>query len=156
MLSAAARGGAPPRQATGLDTSAEMLAHVPRLPVGWRLICADAAEMPFPDGSFDRVSAAYLLHLLDSEVRESVLAEAHRVLIPGGLLGAVTVAPPDGTPARLLRAPIEALASTSRGALAGLRSLDPRSDLERAGFTPLRALRTRRGYPSLCVLAARS
>ncbi len=156
MLSAAARVGAPPRQATGLDSSPEMLARVPPLPVDWQLICANAAVMPFPDGSFDRVSVAYLLHLLDAGARETVLAESRRVLAPGGLLGAVTIAPPAGTPARLLRAPIEALASTSRGALAGLRSLDPRPDLERAGLIPLRARRTRRGYPSLCVVAARS
>ncbi len=156
MLSAAARVGSPPRQATGLDSSPKMLARVPPLPVGWQLICANAAVMPFPDGSFDRVSVAYLLHLLDAGGRESVLAEARRVLAPGGLLGAVTVAPPTGTPAQLLRAPIEALASTSRGALAGLRSLNPRRDLEQTGFIPLRGRRTWRGYPSLCVVAARS
>jgi ubiquinone/menaquinone biosynthesis C-methylase UbiE len=156
MLSAVTRVSAPPRHATGLDSSPQMLARVPLLPLGWQLICANAAVMPFPDGSFDRVSVAYLLHLLDAGVRESVLAEARRVLAPGGLLGTVTVAPPTETPARVLRAPIEALASTSRGALAGLRSLNPRPDLEQAGFIPLRGRRTRRGYPSLCVVAART
>lgn len=156
MLSAAARAGAPPQQATGLDSSPEMLARVPRLPVGWELICADATAMPFPGGCFDRVSVAYLLHLLDAESRASVLAEIRRVLAPGGFLGTVTVAAPDGRPARMLQARIEALASTSSGALTGLRSLDPGPDLEQAGFTPLRGRRTRRGYPSLCVVALRS
>ncbi len=155
MLSEAARVTTPPRQATGLDSSPEMLSRAPLMPVGWQLICANAAAMPFPDGFFDRVSLAYLLHLLDAGERASVLCETRRVLTPGGLLGAVTVAPPAGTPARLLREPIEALASSSRGALAGLRSLDPRPDLEQAGFIPLRTRRTRRGYPSLCVVATR-
>jgi ubiquinone/menaquinone biosynthesis C-methylase UbiE len=156
MLSAAARVGSPPRQATGLDSSPKMLARVPPLPVGWQLICANAAAVPVPDASFDRVSLAYLLHFLDAEGRASVLAEAHRILTPGGLLGTVTVAPPAGRPARLLRAPVEAMGSTSTGPLAGLRSLDPRPDLEQAGFISLRGRHTRRGYPSLCVVATRS
>lgn len=126
------------------------------MPVGWQLICANAAAMPFPDGCFDRVSIAYLLHLLDPEEREAVLTEARRVLAPGGLLGTITVAPPAGTAACLLRAPIEALASRSHGVPAGLRSLDARPDLKQGGFTPLQGRHIRRGYPSLVVIAARS
>jgi ubiquinone/menaquinone biosynthesis C-methylase UbiE len=155
MLSAAARVNVPPRHATGLDSSPQMLSRASPLPAGWKLVCANAAAMPFPDGCFDRVSIAYLLHLLDPAERRSVLSEARRVLAPGGLLGAVTVAPPVGWRARLLRAPIEALSSRSRGVLAGLRSLDPRPDLEQAGLTPLQDRHLRRGYPSLVVIASR-
>jgi ubiquinone/menaquinone biosynthesis C-methylase UbiE len=156
MLNAAARVDAPPRLAAGLDSSPQMLSRASPMPVGWQLICPNAAAMPFPDGCFDRVSLTYLLHLLEPGERQSVLSEARRVLAPAGPLGAVTVAPPAGTRARLLRTPIEALSSRSRGVLAGLRSLDPRPDLERAGFTPLQARHIRRGYPSLVLIAAQA
>jgi ubiquinone/menaquinone biosynthesis C-methylase UbiE len=43
---------------------------------------ADAAALPYPDGSFDGVVMANLLHLVPDPAR--VLAEARRVLTAGG------------------------------------------------------------------------
>ena len=40
-----------------------------------------------PDGSFDRFLSTYVFDLLSPEDIRAVLAEAHRVLAPGGLLG---------------------------------------------------------------------
>ena len=40
-----------------------------------------------PDGAFDRLICSYVLDLLPDDEIRSVLREAHRVLVPGGLLG---------------------------------------------------------------------
>jgi ubiquinone/menaquinone biosynthesis C-methylase UbiE len=45
-----------------------------------------APRLPFPDGAFDRFVANYLLDLLPGEEIVTLLAEAHRVLAPGGRL----------------------------------------------------------------------
>jgi ubiquinone/menaquinone biosynthesis C-methylase UbiE len=130
-----------PTDAIGVDASAAMLVRVPNLPDGWRLVRADARALPFADARFDVVTCAYLLHLLDGDERARVLEEIRRVLPPGGRLMTVTpVAPP--TPfGALLRA------------LVGRYLLDPRADLERAGFRVRAARYVRGGYPSLCVLS---
>lgn len=64
---------------TGVDSSAEMLA---RAPAG--AVRGDATALPFPDESFPSVALLYVLYHLDEPAR--ALAEAHRVLRPGGLV----------------------------------------------------------------------
>jgi SAM-dependent methyltransferase len=65
----------------GLDSSPTMLAAAPG-PV----VEGDATALPYPDGSFSSVALLYVLyHLPDPDL---ALAEAHRVLRPGGLLAA--------------------------------------------------------------------
>jgi SAM-dependent methyltransferase len=149
------RSSAPPQSATGVDRAPAMLAQAPELPAGWRLLEADARALPFANESFDVVTASYLLHLLDRDDRARVIAEARRVLRPGGRLGVVTVAPPAGRLSSLASRPIRALAARSSGALAGLRPLDPREELKAAGLRPLRGRRARAVPPSLCVVAER-
>jgi SAM-dependent methyltransferase len=81
---AAARGAV----ATGIDIAESMLAIArPRWPdVEFRQ--ADAHQLPFPDASFDAVTAGFaLLHLGRPE---QAVSEFVRVLVPGGTL-AVTV-----------------------------------------------------------------
>jgi SAM-dependent methyltransferase len=64
---------------TGIDSSRELLA---RAPAG--AIHGDATALPFPDVSFPSVALLYVLyHLAEPRV---ALAEAHRVLRPGGLI----------------------------------------------------------------------
>ena len=63
----------------GVDPSSAMLARAPGPAVR-----ADARELPFPDRSFDSVALLYVLYHLREP--ERALAEAHRVLRPGGLL----------------------------------------------------------------------
>ena len=130
-----------PREACGIDSSEQMLAQAPALPAGWELRQADAMALPFPDGSFDVATAAYLLHLLEPAERARVLAEARRVLAPGSRLVTVTTAGP-----RRLFALLAHL-------VPGLQVVDPRPDLEAAGFVVTGARRVLLGYPSLCVLA---
>jgi ubiquinone/menaquinone biosynthesis C-methylase UbiE len=105
------------------------------------LVRADARALPFPDMRFDVATCAYLHHLLPLEERRRVLAEIQRVLASGGRLVAVTpVAPPTALGAVVRR-------------IVGRYLLDPRADLERAGFGVRAARYVRARYPSLCVLS---
>lgn len=56
------------------------LAHRARVKVA----CAQAETMPFADASVDRATCIYLFHELPPKVRAAVVAEAARVIKPGG------------------------------------------------------------------------
>jgi ubiquinone/menaquinone biosynthesis C-methylase UbiE len=64
----------------GIDLSPAMLEHARRR-LGDRadLTLGSAAELPYPDASFDLVLAATLLHELDPDTRTAALAEMSRV-----------------------------------------------------------------------------
>jgi SAM-dependent methyltransferase len=144
---ALAARGARPGEAVGLDRSGSMLAvAAARLPPGWSLLRGDARRLPFADGSFDLVSACYLLHLLGPDDRIRVLAEVARVLRPGGRVVVVT------TESRrpVTRTLLERLPRWS-----GLRALDPAREFGAAGLRPVRARFVPSPWPSLCVLGER-
>lgn len=79
-----------------LDASAGMLsvarghaaAQWPADTQRFEWLAADAAAMPLADGSVDMAVSSFALQVVDD--RRAVLAEAHRVLRPGGLLAFVT------------------------------------------------------------------
>lgn len=81
--------------ATGIDLSRDMLAAA-RARLGAAglgrvaLRQADATRLPFADGSFDTVTLSMLLHHVDDP--RAVLAEAGRVLAPGGTLALIDLA----------------------------------------------------------------
>jgi len=63
----------------GLDQSASMLAIAQdRVPAG-EFVQGDALELPFEDGSFDRVFTGHFYGHLEPDVREAFLVEAWRV-----------------------------------------------------------------------------
>jgi demethylmenaquinone methyltransferase/2-methoxy-6-polyprenyl-1,4-benzoquinol methylase len=74
----------PDSQLVGADINRSMLlARSPRLPLR-RLVQADAERLPFATGSFDVVTAGYLLKYVDLE---RFAREIARVLRPGGRFG---------------------------------------------------------------------
>ncbi len=143
----------PPHVAVGVDASAGMLAHAPKLPPEWAIREGDARELPFDDDGFDIAVAAYILHVLPAADVPTALAELARVLRPGGRAAIVTPAIPRRGVMRCVALASDALARRAPRRYGGLRALDPRSPLSHAGFTVVNARTNLRGYPSLCVLA---
>jgi ubiquinone/menaquinone biosynthesis C-methylase UbiE len=80
------RAGGP---AVGLDLSFAFIryarARAPHVP----FVCGDASRLPFRDGGLRAVSVSMGLHDKRPELRAAILAEARRVLAPGGRLIAV-------------------------------------------------------------------
>ena len=75
---AAARGAEP----VGLDVAAAMVERARLRCPGLEFVVGDAQQLPFEDASFDAVTMNFgILHLSRPE---AALAEAHRVLVPGG------------------------------------------------------------------------
>jgi SAM-dependent methyltransferase len=92
---------APEIETTGLDVDAAMIDRaerkanrLARLGSGRRptFVVADAASMPFADGSFDVVVSSYAVHHWPD--RHAGLAEMMRVLKPGGRAIIWDIAPP--------------------------------------------------------------
>lgn len=92
---------------TGVDAAPHMLERArPRVaPLAGRaaLTLADAREVPIPDATADVVTIGYLLHLLAPPARTRVLAEAHRLLRPGGRLVAIVHGSPRDPLGRVYR-----------------------------------------------------
>jgi demethylmenaquinone methyltransferase/2-methoxy-6-polyprenyl-1,4-benzoquinol methylase len=79
---------------TGVDFSQEMLARAERKAPEFQWVQADAAALPFEDGSFDVVTVGFgIRNLADLEAG---LAELARVLVPGGRLGCLEITRPRG------------------------------------------------------------
>jgi demethylmenaquinone methyltransferase/2-methoxy-6-polyprenyl-1,4-benzoquinol methylase len=81
---------------TGLDFSAQMLGRA-RVKYGaanavW--VEGDAMHLPYADGSFDLVTAAFGFRNLTNYAEG--LAEIYRVLAPGGMIGILECNQPDG------------------------------------------------------------
>ncbi|WP_067713293.1 class I SAM-dependent methyltransferase [Nocardia yamanashiensis] len=80
-----ARLHAPNRTVLGVDLSAGMLAYArPRL--RGAAVRADATRLPLADSTIDAVIFMWLLHLVDAETADRAVAEAARVLRPGGVV----------------------------------------------------------------------
>jgi SAM-dependent methyltransferase len=95
LLLAAARRQ-PSAEVMGIDPDPAALRRARRkavrakLPV--RLERAFAGELPFPDGSVDRILSSLMLHHLDDDEKIRAMREARRVLRPAGQLHLVDFA----------------------------------------------------------------
>lgn len=135
---AAARGAA----VTGIDFSAAQVALARTLNPGIEFEEGDAENLSFADASFDAVVMNFgLLHFPDPE---RALAEAHRVLAPGGRLAFTVWAPPErAVPFAILMDSIEAHGTLDVDLPPGppmFRFADPeetRRALEGAGFADM-------------------
>jgi ubiquinone/menaquinone biosynthesis C-methylase UbiE len=79
---------------TGIDPDPRALARArrkTRRAEGVRFDQGYAQELPYADGSFDRVLSSMMLHHLDDAVKTAAVAEAFRVLRPGGSMHVVDV-----------------------------------------------------------------
>lgn len=90
-----------------LDNLVRKLAQDARV----KLHCMDSTALKFDDAVFDRVVLFMLLHEQPIEVRKQTLAEALRVLRPGGTITIVDYARPDriNLPCRLWASVLEKL-----------------------------------------------
>jgi SAM-dependent methyltransferase len=137
VAAAAARRGA---EAVGVDFSAAMIADARRRHPEIRFEVGDASALRFDPASIDAVVMNFgMLHLAQPD---AAIAEAHRVLRPGGRYGFTVWAPPELAVGfgMVLRA-IETLGTTSVPLPAGpsffrfSEADEVRRTLERAGFT---------------------
>jgi ubiquinone/menaquinone biosynthesis C-methylase UbiE len=87
----------PTADLVGLDPDAAALAiaerKARRAGASFQLDQGFADEMPYPDGSFDRVLSSFMFHHLSRGVKQNTLREVRRVLKPGGRFDMVDFAP---------------------------------------------------------------
>jgi ubiquinone/menaquinone biosynthesis C-methylase UbiE len=93
----------PGAKLTGMDPDPRALARAGRKvghAPGIRFDRGYAQELPYADGSFDRVLSSMMLHHLDDDVKAAAVAEAFRVLRPGGSVHVVDIIGPHGASAQ--------------------------------------------------------
>ncbi|WP_327359033.1 class I SAM-dependent methyltransferase [Streptomyces sp. NBC_01304] len=74
----------PGLRVSGVDPASGMARRAAeRLPGA--VVIGDGRQLPFPDASFDAVSAVWLLHLVAVAEAERIVGECARVLRPGGV-----------------------------------------------------------------------
>lgn len=146
----AAAGGAESLQVEGLDLSAEMLA-VARVreaeqrsaaqvaaspaPIRWHHAAAEASGLDA--AAYDLITLQFVCHELPQAATQAVLAEAARLLRPGGVI-AVVDQDPDSEVIRRLPAPIATLLKSTEPYLEDYFRLDFPAALQAAGFHSVR------------------
>ena len=94
-------------EVVGLDPDEAMLARARKKAeaagVRIELEIGSATELPFADGSFDRVTSTLMAHHLPTPAKEQMFAEVRRVLKPAGELHLVDLGPARSAVARSLQ-----------------------------------------------------
>ncbi len=143
----------------GIDLSPVMLGLASRrlAGVGPRaaVVRADLTRgLPLVAASVDRIVVTYVLDLLSREAIASVLSEAHRVLLPGGLLCSVGLTRGRTVPSRVITTLWSALFRLSPRLVGGCRPLELRPSLPADAWRVLHhRVVTAWGVPSEVVVA---
>jgi ubiquinone/menaquinone biosynthesis C-methylase UbiE len=134
--------GRPDASILGLDGDPDALAIARRKAPGLDFRQALAADTGEPDGSADAVTMSLVLHHLDADGKAAALAEARRVLAPGGMLHVADWGRPQDPAMRVaftVLQLVDGFATTRDHAAGNL----PRF-IEDAGFAPAPAFATLR------------
>jgi SAM-dependent methyltransferase len=113
----------------GVDVSPHMIALAGAALAPWaaraRVVLTDGAiHLPVPDASSDRVLSTYVLDLLSPADAAAFVAEARRVLRPGGVLALASLAPGHTPSARMVTRLWRTLWTLNPALLGGCRPLD--------------------------------
>jgi SAM-dependent methyltransferase len=100
-------------------------------PIVWHHAAAEATGLP--TGAYDLITLQFVCHELPVEATRAVLAEAARLLRPGGVIAQVDQ-DPDSEVIRRLPAPIATLLKSTEPYLEDYFSLDLPAELAAAGF----------------------
>ena len=133
-------------ETVGVDLSERGVARARERYPELRFEVADAAALPFADGSFDKMVAADVTEHLDDETLRGMLREARRVLVPGGTLSIHTPNPKHVIERLKARNLVLAQNPTHIGLRTGP---ELGAELERAGFTVELDLRRPGFFPGL-------
>ena len=144
----------------GLDVSPHMAELAGAAVAPWagraRVELTDGpVHFPVPDGSCDRVVSTYVLDLLSPADAASFVAEARRVLRPGGLLALASLSPGRTASARLVTRLWQAGWNLNPALLGGCRPLQLRTLLGQADWDPLAGSTVTDWFLSSDVLVAR-
>jgi ubiquinone/menaquinone biosynthesis C-methylase UbiE len=121
-----------------------------------RLLDPPAISLPGSTGSFDRVLATYVLDLLSSDHARELVAEAHRLLEPDGLLCAVSLTHGETAVSRLVSSVWGAVAAVTPALVGGCRPIEVSELLSRGGWRIThREVISSWGVPSEVVVARR-
>lgn len=108
----------PQSEVVGLDPDPQILAiarrKAARSGADVRFDVGYADRLPYPDASFDRVTSSLVFHHLTREIKRAALADAYRVLRPGGELHIADVGHASGVLMHLAVRPIVLLDGTDR------------------------------------------
>ena len=129
------------RQVTAVDNRQEELDEAPG---GFEKVLMDARDLTYPDGSFHNVTFFYSLMFMDADTQRKAVAEAVRVLRPGGRMcvwdGEIPSAFPEPFLAELeILLPHESI-STTYGVVSDIRGQTAETVLEmcsRHGMRPV-------------------
>jgi len=111
--------------------------------------------LAYPDASADRVIAAYVLDLLKPDYAEALVREAHRLLVPDGLLCLASLTWGRSRTARIVSAGWSALWRRAPRLVGGCRPIELRPLLDDDSWEVIEdTLVESFGVPSLVVVAA--